>query len=290
MTGSVVVPLKAALMNVVSIGATFGVLDAVFEHGFAAGLLHTTTVSGISPFVIVTVFAFAFGLSMDYEVFLLARIKEQVDRGVPTDVAVRRGLQRSGRIITSAALLMVVVFGCFVIGRIGNVQQIGLGLAVAVAIDATLVRCVLVPATMTLLGRVELVVAAVPDAAAPGPGLRSPRGVAAGPSRGDAGARAHPIAPTDLVAHRGRTPAEATVSGKVRAVLRHVAATHRDDRGGECRHHAAHSSTSALWPMWIDHGFGERSGVRRSSSSCSARRRRNWRAGTAAAVRRAATT
>ncbi len=152
MTGSVVVPLKAALMNVVSIGATFGVLDAVFEHGFAAGLLHTTTVVGISPFVIVTVFAFAFGLSMDYEVFLLARIQEQVDRGVPTDIAVRRGLQRSGRIITSAALLMVVVFGCFVTGRIGNVQQIGLGLAVAVAIDATLVRCVLVPATMTLLG------------------------------------------------------------------------------------------------------------------------------------------
>jgi RND superfamily putative drug exporter len=153
MTGSLVVPIKAALMNVVSLGATFGVLNAVFEHGFLAGLLHTTTVGGLSPFVIVTVFAFAFGLSMDYEVFLLARIKEQVDRGYPTDVAVQRGLQRSGRIITSAALLMVVVFSCFVTGRIGNVQQIGLGLAVAVAIDATIVRCVLVPAMMTLLGR-----------------------------------------------------------------------------------------------------------------------------------------
>jgi len=153
MTGSVVVPIKAIAMNVLSLGATFGALNAVFEHGFLANILHTTTTSGISPFVIVAVFAFAFGLSMDYEVFLLSRIKEQVDLGVPTDAAVRRGLQSSGRIITSAALLMVVVFSCFVTGRMGNVQQIGLGLAVAVAIDATLVRCVLVPATMTLLGR-----------------------------------------------------------------------------------------------------------------------------------------
>ncbi|HEY1487465.1 MAG TPA: MMPL family transporter [Micromonosporaceae bacterium] len=153
MTGSLVVPIKAVLMNLVSLSATFGALVAVFEHGVLAGVLHTTTVIGMSPFVIVTVFAFAFGLSMDYEVFLLARIKEQVDRGAATDVAVRRGLQNSGRIITSAALLMVVVFSCFVTGRIGNVQEIGLGLAIAIAVDATLVRCVLVPATMTLLGR-----------------------------------------------------------------------------------------------------------------------------------------
>jgi RND superfamily putative drug exporter len=153
MTGSLVVPLKAMLMNVVSLGATFGVLNVVFVHGFLSGVLHTVKVQGMDPFVIVSVFAFAFGLSMDYEVFLLGRIKEYVDRGVPTDVAVRRGLQHSGRIITSAALLMVVVFSCFVTGRMGTVQEIGLGLAVAVAIDATIVRCVLVPATMTLLGR-----------------------------------------------------------------------------------------------------------------------------------------
>ncbi|GAA5193205.1 MMPL family transporter [Rugosimonospora acidiphila] len=153
MTGSLVVPVKAMVMNAVSLGATFGVMNAVFEHGFLSGALHTLTVGGFDPFVIVTVFAFAFGLSMDYEVFLLGRIKEYVDGGLPTDVAVRRGLQHSGRIITSAALLMVVVFSCFVTGRIGTVQQIGLGLAVAVAIDATIVRCVMVPATMTLLGR-----------------------------------------------------------------------------------------------------------------------------------------
>src|SRR5256885_1743414 len=104
MTGSVVVPVKAIVMNVVSLGATFGVLNAVFLHGFLAGPLHTLTVGGIDPFVIVSVFAFAFGLSMDYEVFLLARIKEYVDHGFPTDIAVRRGLQHSGRIITSSAL------------------------------------------------------------------------------------------------------------------------------------------------------------------------------------------
>ena len=153
MTGSLVAPIKAVVMNVVSLGASFGVLSAVFEHGVLSGLLHTTTVSGITPFVIVIVFAFAFGLSMDYEVFLLARIKENVDNGMPNDEAVRRGLQRSGRIITSAALLLVVVFSCFLVARVGNIQQIGLGLAVAVLVDATLVRCVLVPATMTLLGR-----------------------------------------------------------------------------------------------------------------------------------------
>jgi RND superfamily putative drug exporter len=153
MTGSVVVPVKAIGMNVLSLGATFGVMNLVFQRGFLADTLHVQTVTGMNPFTIVSVFAFAFGLSMDYEVFLLARIKEYTDQGLATDVAVRRGLQNSGRIITSAALLMVIVFSCFVTGRIGTVQQIGLGLAVAVAIDATIVRCVLVPATMTLLGR-----------------------------------------------------------------------------------------------------------------------------------------
>jgi RND superfamily putative drug exporter len=153
MTGSVVVPVKAVLANVVSLGATFGVMNAVFEHGWLSGPLGTLTVGGLDPFVIVIVFAFAFGLSMDYEVFLLSRIKEYTDRGWDTDTAVRRGLQHTGRIITSAALLMVIVFGCFAGARMGSVEQIGLGLAVAVLIDATVVRCLLVPATMTLLGR-----------------------------------------------------------------------------------------------------------------------------------------
>ncbi|GAA2641976.1 hypothetical protein GCM10010399_89820 [Dactylosporangium fulvum] len=153
MTGSLVVPLKAVLANVVSLGATFGVLTAVFGEGFASDLLDTLTVGALNPFVAVLVFAFAFGLSMDYEVFLLGRIKEYVDAGVDTDTAVRQGLQRTGRVITSAAVLMVIVFACFAAARIGNIEQIGLGLAVAVLIDATVVRCLLVPATMTLLGQ-----------------------------------------------------------------------------------------------------------------------------------------
>jgi RND superfamily putative drug exporter len=153
MTGSFIVPLKAIVMNTLSLGAAAGVMNLVFQHGVGGGFLHTLTTGSLDPFVVVGVLAFAFGLSMDYEVFLLSRVKEYVDAGAPTDVAVRRALQRTGRVITSAALLMVVVFGCFLVGRTYNTQQIGLGLAAAIAIDATLVRCVLVPATMTLLGK-----------------------------------------------------------------------------------------------------------------------------------------
>jgi RND superfamily putative drug exporter len=152
-TGSVVVPIKAILANVISLGSTFGVLVAVFEYGYGEDLLHTLTIGGLSPFIVVIVFAFAFGLSMDYEVFLLGRIKEYVERGMDSDTAVRRGLQHTGRIITSAALLMVIVFACFAGARVGQIEQVGLGLTVAVLIDATIVRCLLVPATMTLLGR-----------------------------------------------------------------------------------------------------------------------------------------
>jgi RND superfamily putative drug exporter len=153
MTGSLVVPVKAILANAVSLGATFGVLVAVFEFGHGADLLNTLTIGGLSPFIMVIVFAFAFGLSMDYEVFLLGRVKEYVDHGVDSDTAVRRGLQHTGRIITSAALLMIIVFVCFAFAEIGQIEEVGLGLTVAVLIDATVVRCLLVPATMTLLGK-----------------------------------------------------------------------------------------------------------------------------------------
>jgi RND superfamily putative drug exporter len=152
-TGSVVVPVKAILANLVSLGATLGVMTAVFVWGWGSGPLDTLTVGGLNPFIVVVIFAFAFGLSMDYEVFLLGRVREYVEAGMDTDAAVRRGLQHTGRVITSAALLMVIVFGCFAAARMGNIEQIGLGLAVAVLIDATIVRCLLVPATMTLLGR-----------------------------------------------------------------------------------------------------------------------------------------
>lgn len=152
MTGSLVVPIKAILMALVSLGATFGVLVGLFQHGWLSGPLDTLPIGGVSPFVLGIVFAFALGLSMDYEVFLLSRVKEYVDAGHDTNAAVRLGLQRTGRVITAAALLMLVVFACFGAARIGDVEQIGIGLFVAVLIDATIVRCLLVPATMTLLG------------------------------------------------------------------------------------------------------------------------------------------
>lgn len=153
MTGSVVIPVKAIVLNGLSLAATFGVLLLVFQDGHLSGPLDTLTVGGLSPFVIAIVAAFGFGLSMDYELFLLGRIKEYRDAGEDDDSAVRHGLQRSGGIITSAAVLMLIVFGCFAAARVGDIEQIGLGLFVAVLIDATVVRCLLVPAVMTLLGR-----------------------------------------------------------------------------------------------------------------------------------------
>jgi len=153
MTGSVVVPVKALLTNALSLAASLGVLVWVFQGGHLEGLLGFTSVGGIETYVVVLVVSFAFGLAMDYEVFLLARVKELFDAGCTNDEAVRRGLQRSGRIITSAAAIMVVVFAGFVVGDLLVIKEVGFALAVAVLVDATIVRLLLVPATMTLLGR-----------------------------------------------------------------------------------------------------------------------------------------
>ena len=152
MTGSLLVPLKALVMNVLSLGASFGALVWVFQEGHLSWLLGFEKAGAIEVWVPVIVFVFAFGLSMDYEVFLLARVKELHDAGYDNDDAVAMGLQRSGRIITSAALLIVIVFAGFAGGRLIGIKELGLSLSVAVVIDATLVRCLLVPATMTLLG------------------------------------------------------------------------------------------------------------------------------------------
>ncbi len=152
MTGSVLVPVKALVMNTLSLGATFGVLVLVFQEGYGSDLLGFTPSGGLETWVPVIVFAFAFGLSMDYEVFLLSRIKELYDSGMSNDKAVEIGLQRSGRIITSAALLIFIVFLGFAAGKLLGIKQMGVALATAVAVDATIVRCLLVPATMTLLG------------------------------------------------------------------------------------------------------------------------------------------
>ncbi|MFE9421737.1 MMPL family transporter [Kitasatospora sp. NPDC006697] len=152
MTGSVVMPVKALLMNLLSLGCSLGALTLVFQHGWFAGPLGFTPTGGLETFVPVLVFAFAFGLSMDYEVFLLARIKELKDQGYGCKQAVQVGLQQSGRIITSAASLMVIVFAGFAAGQMLMVKEMGIALAVAVAVDATLVRCLLVPAAMSFFG------------------------------------------------------------------------------------------------------------------------------------------
>ncbi len=153
MTGSVVIPLKALVTNVLSLGAALGVLVWVFQDGHLEGVLAFESIGGIETYVVAMVVAFAFGLAMDYEVFLLARVKELHDSGMSTDEAIRIGLQRSGRIITSAAAIIVVVFAGFVFGKLLVIKEVGFALAVAVTIDATVVRLLLVPATMTLLGK-----------------------------------------------------------------------------------------------------------------------------------------
>jgi RND superfamily putative drug exporter len=152
MTGSVLVPLKALVMNVVSLGASLGVVTLVFQDGHLEHLLGFTSTGAVETTIPPMVLAFGFGLAMDYEVFLLSRIKEQRDRGHTNDEAVAIGLQRSGRIITSAALLVVIVFAGLLVAQVLTVKQTGVALMTAVVVDATLVRMLLVPATMTLLG------------------------------------------------------------------------------------------------------------------------------------------
>jgi len=153
MTGSVLIPIKALIMNTLSLGAVFGALVWIFQDGNLSSVLGFHAFGAIEMWVPIIVFVFAFGLSMDYEVFLLARIKECYDEGCDTNKAVAYGLQRSGRIITSAAFLVMIVFLGFAAGQSLGIKEFGLALAIAVAVDATLVRCILVPATMTLLGR-----------------------------------------------------------------------------------------------------------------------------------------
>ena len=153
MTGSVVVPVKAIVMNVLSLGASFGALVWVFQEGHLSGLLGFDPPGMVDITIPVLIFVFAFGLSMDYEVFLLSRIKEAWDQTGDNDRAVALGLQRTGRIVTSAAALIVVVFCGFAAGQLLTIKEVGLGMAIAVVLDATVVRMLLVPATMKLMGR-----------------------------------------------------------------------------------------------------------------------------------------
>jgi RND superfamily putative drug exporter len=149
---SLLVPLKAVVMNLLSIGAAYGVVVAVFQWGWGAGLIGVGRSSPIEAWAPVFIFAVVFGLSMDYEVFLLSRIREEYDRTGDNATAVADGLALTARVITAAAAIMVCVFGSFVLGGDVPLKIMGLGLAVAVLIDATVVRLVLVPSTMELLG------------------------------------------------------------------------------------------------------------------------------------------
>ncbi|WP_159943605.1 MMPL family transporter [Nocardiopsis sp. FR6] len=151
--GSVLLPLKSIVMNLLSLSAAFGAITLIFQHGFLAGLFGFDAVGVVDANFPVLIVAIAFGLAMDYEVFLLSRVREQWERGVGETEAVAVGLQRTGRIITGVALLMIIVVSGFVTSSIVFMKMIGIGLAIAIAVDATIVRGLLVPATMRLLGR-----------------------------------------------------------------------------------------------------------------------------------------
>jgi uncharacterized membrane protein YdfJ with MMPL/SSD domain len=149
---SIVVPIKAIVLNLLSVGAAYGVLVLVFQDGHGEKLLDFQSVGGIAPWIPLFLFVILFGLSMDYHVFILSRVREAVNRGMSNDDAVAHGLKSTAGVVTSAALVMVAVFGSFALGSDQLAKQIGVGLAAAILIDATIIRAVLLPASMKLLG------------------------------------------------------------------------------------------------------------------------------------------
>ena len=151
--GSVVLPVKAILMNALSLSATFGVIVWIFQEGHLSGLLKFTPTGSIDPAMPILLLAIVFGLSMDYEVFLLSRIRERYDVTGDNAGAIASGLQRTGGLITSLALMLVIVVGAFSASGITFIKLLGVGMIVALIVDATIVRVLLVPATMRLLGR-----------------------------------------------------------------------------------------------------------------------------------------
>jgi uncharacterized membrane protein YdfJ with MMPL/SSD domain len=151
--GSVVLPVKAIVMNVLSLGATFGVVVWIFQWGHLSGLLRFTPTGSIDPTMPILMLAVIFGLSMDYEVFLLSRIRERYDQTGDNTASVASGLQRTGGVITSLALLLIIVVGAFSASGITFIKLMGVGMIVALLVDATVVRVLLAPATMRLLGR-----------------------------------------------------------------------------------------------------------------------------------------
>ena len=149
---SIVVPVKAIIMNLLSVGASYGLLVLVFQKGYGVDFLGFQQVEVVDAWIPLFLFSVLFGLSMDYHVFMLSRIRERYDQTGDNAVSVAYGLRSTGGLITGAALIMVAVFGGFAMGDLVGFQQFGFGLAVAVLLDATIVRSVLVPASMRLLG------------------------------------------------------------------------------------------------------------------------------------------
>ena len=149
---SIVVAIKAIVLNLLSVAAAYGVLVLVFQHGIGKGLLGFSSTAGIDPVTPLLLFVILFGLSMDYHVFIISRIRETFDRGASMDEAISHGIKSTAGVVTSAAIVMVAVFSIFATLSMLIFKQFGVGLAAAVLIDATLVRGVLLPATMKLLG------------------------------------------------------------------------------------------------------------------------------------------
>jgi len=149
---SLVIPATAIALNLLSVAAAYGVLVAVFQWGWGSGLVGLDHTGPVEAWLPLFLFVILFGLSMDYQVFILSRIREGYDAGLPTREAIRRGITHSAGVITSAALVMVAVFATFATLSVVSLKQMGLGLAVAILIDATVVRGLLLPAVMTLLG------------------------------------------------------------------------------------------------------------------------------------------
>jgi RND superfamily putative drug exporter len=150
---SIVIPLKAIALNLLSVGAAYGVLTLVFQHGFASELLGFQTPGSVAAWLPLFLFVILFGLSMDYHVLILSRVREGVDRGMSTEDAVREGITSTASTVTSAAFVMVAVFSIFATLSLLDLKEMGVGLAVAILIDATIVRAVLLPASMSLLGK-----------------------------------------------------------------------------------------------------------------------------------------
>jgi len=150
---SIVIPVKAILMNLLSVAAAYGVIVAIFQWGWGENLLDFNSNGGVASWLPMFLFVILFGLSMDYHVFILSRVREYYDRGLDTEHAVAQGIKSTAGVVTSAAVVMVLVFGVFSLMPIIDMKEMGIGLAAAILIDATIVRAVLLPATMKLLGK-----------------------------------------------------------------------------------------------------------------------------------------